>query len=136
MLESYVELHRTRYGSRLHVEVDIDRSLLDALVPPLVLQPLVENALRHGLEPRRGGGTVRVAVTARGPRLAVSIADNGVGLPKQFIEGVGLRNTRTRLRELYGDDQAFVVFAPPSGGTEARLEIPLRRDIAREAPRA
>jgi len=132
VLESYIELHRMRHGSRLRVELDIDRGVLDALVPPLVLQPLVENALRHGLEPRRAGGTVRVAAIARGPRLSISIVDNGVGLPRQFAEGVGLRNTRTRLRELYGDDHAFVVFAPPAGGTEARIEIPLHRDVVRE----
>src|SRR5262249_3209608 len=119
-------------GSRLQVELDIDRGLLDALVPPLVLQPLVENALRHGLEPRRAGGTVRVAAVAHGPRLSLSIVDDGIGLPRQVAEGVGLRNTRTRLRELYGDDHAFVVFAAPSGGTEARIEIPLHRDVPRE----
>ena len=64
------------------------------------------------------------------PRLSLSIVDDGVGLPREFAEGVGLRNTRTRLRELYGDDHAFVVFAPPAGGTEARIEIPLHRATA------
>ena len=130
VLESYIELHRMRYGNRLHVDVDIDRTLLDALVPPLLLQPIVENALRHGLEPRRAAGTVRVSAVARGPRLTLSVVDDGVGLPREFAEGVGLRNTRTRLSELYGEDHAFVVFASPAGGTEARIEIPLHRDLA------
>ncbi len=127
VLESYVELHRMRFGDRLDVVVDVDRALLDALVPPLLLQPLVENALRHGLAPRRAAGTVRIAAAARGPRLTLSVVDDGVGLPRQFAEGVGIRNTRTRLEELYGDDYAFVVFAPPTGGTEARIDIPLFR---------
>jgi LytS/YehU family sensor histidine kinase len=132
VLESYIELHRMRHGDRLAVVVDVDRGLLDALVPPLLLQPLVENALRHGLAPRRTAGTVRIAASTRGLRLTLSVADDGVGLPRQFAEGVGIRNTRTRLQELYGDDYAFVVFAQPSGGTEARIDIPLHR----QAPRA
>ena len=129
VLDGYIELNRMRYGDRLSVAIDVDRGLLDALVPPLLLQPLVENALRHGLEPRRAGGTVRVAAVARGPRLTLSVADDGVGLPGRFIEGIGLRNTRTRLGELYGDDFTFVVFAPPGGGTEARIDIPLHSKV-------
>jgi sensor histidine kinase YesM len=133
VLESYVALNRMRYGERLAVAVDVDRELLDVLVPPLLLQPLVENALRHGLEPRRSGGNVRVSATARGPRLTLSVADDGVGLPPRFVEGVGFRNTRTRLGELYGEDYTFAVTAPPGGGTEARIDLPLRRDTATRA---
>ena len=127
ILSNYLELHRMRHGDRLAVTLDIDQKVLDAFVPPLLLQPLVENALRHGIGPRSAPGTVRVAASATGGRLTLTVADNGVGLPRDFTEGVGLRNTRSRLRELYGDDHVFVVFATPGGGTEARIEIPLNR---------
>ncbi|MGH7620657.1 MAG: sensor histidine kinase [Gemmatimonadaceae bacterium] len=133
VLESYVELHRMRFRERLEVIVDVDRHLLDALVPPLLLQPLVENSLRHGLAPRRAAGTVRIAAAARGSRLTLTVSDDGVGIARDFVEGVGLRNTRTRLRELYDDDFAFVIFAMPSGGTEARIDLPLHRDQGHEA---
>ncbi|MEP6491178.1 MAG: sensor histidine kinase [bacterium] len=127
ILANYLELHRMRYGERLSVTLDIDHTVLDAFVPPLLLQPLVENALRHGIEPRSAPGTVRVAASARDGRLTLVVADNGVGLPVAFAEGVGLSNTRSRLRELYGDDHSFVVFPAGDGGTEARIEIPLNR---------
>lgn len=127
ILANYLELHRMRHGDRLAVTLDIDHKALDAFVPPLLLQPLVENALRHGIGPRSAPGSVRVVASATGGRLTLAVTDNGVGLPRGFTEGVGLRNTRSRLRELYGDDHVFVVFAAPGGGTEARIEIPLNR---------
>jgi two-component system LytT family sensor kinase len=127
ILANYLELHRMRHGDRLAVTLDIDQKVLDAFVPPLLLQPLVENALRHGIGPRSAPGSVRVVASAKGGRLTLAVADNGVGLPRGFTEGVGLSNTRSRLRELYGDDHVFVVFASPGGGTEARIEIPLNR---------
>lgn len=127
ILANYLELHRMRHGDRLAVTLDIDHQVLDAFVPPLLLQPLVENALRHGIGPRSAPGIVRVAASSTGGRLTLAVADNGVGLPRGFAEGVGLRNTRSRLRELYGDDHVFVIFSAPGGGTEARIEIPLNR---------
>ncbi|HTE47726.1 MAG TPA: histidine kinase [Gemmatimonadaceae bacterium] len=127
ILSNYLELHRMRYGDRLAVTLDIDDTVLDAFVPPLLLQPLVENALRHGIEPRSAPGTVRVVASATDGRLTLVVADNGVGLPKGFTEGVGLGNTRSRLRELYGLSHEFGVVAARGGGTEARIVIPFRR---------
>ena len=129
-VEKYAEVQETRFGPRLNVAFDIDPDVLSAKVPPLLLQPIVENAFRHGLAPRSGTGSIRVRAEEQQDRLHLSVIDDGIGLPPSGVQdGVGLRTTRARLRQLYGEDFHFALTAPANGGVGAHCTIvlPLRR---------
>jgi len=133
LLESYVEIMRARFRGRLTFELHVDPATLDALVPRFILQPLVENAIKHGVEPREEGG--RVTVTARhdGGSVDLEVRDNGDGLAGAIREGTGVRNTRQRLLHLYGTGrQEFALTPAPGGGTIASVVIPF--DIDDEPP--
>lgn len=127
-LEPYLEIERARLGDRLQVDLDVDPALLGSFVPHMILQPLVENAIRHGIAPRSQPGRVRVSAHARGPRLVLEVSDNGPGAPpgRSLQSGLGLSNTRARLEQLYGDDFLFEPGNQPGGGFQVVLEIPLR----------
>jgi signal transduction histidine kinase len=131
-LDGYIEIQQTRFRDRLTVTIDADPDALDAVVPSLMLQPLVENAIRHGIEPRAAPGQVLVRAWCSGSRLTITVSDDGIGVPEQGSpsptagNGVGLRNTRARLRQLYGTDHTFSVGPSPDGGTIVLLEIPYR----------
>jgi signal transduction histidine kinase len=139
LVDRYLAIERLRLGDRLKVEREIDPHVLDAAVPPLMLQTLIENAVRHGLEPRRAPGTITVRATRDGERLRLVVADDGVGLPpidvKTERRGVGLVNTEARLHELHGAAARMVMLAPPEGGTRVEIELPCRR-LAATAPKA
>lgn len=127
-VRSYVEIESERFKDRLSVSFAIDPDTLVARVPSLVLQPLVENAIRHGITPRAAAG--RVAITARRENgmLELSIQDDGPGLAGSSLDGippgVGLSNTRRRLDTLYGQRHQFDLSTSPTGGFEARIVIP------------
>ena len=129
LLESYVEIMQGRFRGRLTFDVDVDPVTLDALVPRFVLQPLVENAIKHGVEPREEGGRVGVKARKRDGALLLEVRDNGDGLSAVIREGTGVRNTRERLFHLYGDGhQRFELTGAPGGGTIASLEFPFDTD--------
>jgi signal transduction histidine kinase len=124
-LQRYLEIMSLRFGDRLTVTLDIDPELLDARVPTLVLQPLVENAFRHGFGDGMRAGQVRVTVRADGDMLRCEVVDNGRGLPQNGArEGVGTSNTRARLRHLYGDRFSLDLTANAGGGARVSLAIP------------
>lgn len=123
LLEPYLDIEQVRFGDRLTVTWRIAPAALDATVPQLILQPLVENALRHGLSPRAAPGHLAIYADVTGDRLALEVRDDGVGV-REPRQGVGLSNTRARLRQIYGDDHRFTLAAAPGGGTVARIEIP------------
>ena len=125
-LESYLEIEQARFGGRLSYRVLVPDDALDARVPTLILQPLVENALRHGIATRAGPGHVEVRACRRGDFLRLSVSDDGRGLPQPTIERVGLANTRARLRLLYADRQRFEVRDSDGGGVTAEIELPWR----------
>lgn len=129
-IEKYLEIERARYGDRLRVVMDIDPTVLDAAVPSLVLQPLVENALRHGIGPKVGGGCVEIVARREpGDTLCLVVRDDGYGVPADELsalnEGVGVSNTRARLMHLYGDRHRFAFRVPRGGGLEVTIVIPL-----------
>ncbi len=130
LLDRYVEIMRARYGPRLVVSRDVPPALAEARVPSFVLQPLVENALEHGVARRAGAGRVEVAAEADGGTLRLTVTDDGPGLaPARATdgsEGVGLGNTRLRLEQLYGTEGRLSLEPAPGGGTRAVVEIPLR----------
>jgi two-component system, LytTR family, sensor kinase len=128
LLHRYAEIQETRYGERLQVRFDIEPRVRDAMVPRLILQPLVENAIRHGITRRITPGRVDVRAWQDAGRLHLVVSDDGVGLGAQgpSREGVGLSITRARLRQLYGAAQRFEMSAAPRGGTICAMAIPLR----------
>jgi two-component system, LytTR family, sensor kinase len=129
-LEKYLEIEKTRFRDRLTVETEVDPETLDAEVPNLMLQPLVENAIRHGIARRREAGHIRLAAWRDGDRLELRVRDNGPGLSSEGEllgrSGVGLANTEARLRQLYGDGHRFELLAPETGGLEVVLSIPFK----------
>jgi signal transduction histidine kinase len=126
-LEKYVELQEARFGPRLKVTFEVDPGVLDARVPCLILQPLLENAIRHGIGPRSGPGSIAVAARRQGDQLRLSVRDDGIGMPNGDLqEGVGLRTTRARLGQLYGNDHQFTLVNQPDGGVACTLLVPLR----------
>jgi signal transduction histidine kinase len=128
-LGKYLKIEQTRFGDRLQIHINVEPDTLDAAVPNLVLQPLVENALRHGIGPKIGGGRLDVLARRDGRDLWLEVRDNGVGLTTDaFHNGVGLTNTRSRLEHLYGDRYRFECETPPGGGLLVRLVIPFTAD--------
>jgi two-component system LytT family sensor kinase len=130
-LEPYVAIQRARFSEWLTVDTDVDAQARRALMPPFVLQPLVENAIRHGLTPRGSPGTVGISARVDGPWLSIRVRDDGVGLPKGPAahtrrHGIGLRNVRERLRFLYGPEHWFSLGDNPGGGTCVDIRIPYR----------
>ncbi|HEX3274938.1 MAG TPA: histidine kinase [Gemmatimonadales bacterium] len=130
LLRRYAEIQEARYGDRLSVGFEIDPRVESALVPRLILQPLVENAIRHGITRRISPGTVRVRAWAGEGRLHLAVEDDGVGLGEAVREGVGLSITRARLTQLYGREQRFVLEPGAERGAIARLSLPHRTGTA------
>jgi signal transduction histidine kinase len=124
-LSRYAEIEQTRFGDRLKIEMNIAPATLDSLVPNLVLQPLLENAIRHGIEPHARAGRIEVHARREGEVLCLEVRDNGGGLSNgALIEGIGLSNTRSRLAQLYGERQSFKVENANKGGVMVRVELP------------
>ena len=124
----YLEIEQVRFGTRLHVTIKAQPEAMRGLVPALVLQPLVENAVKHGVLTREHGGSVTVTAEQKNGALRLCVSDDGPGLPQDgsAVLGVGLSNTATRLSELYGDASRFSLCASPAGGLAATIEIPFR----------
>jgi two-component system LytT family sensor kinase len=133
-LDDYLAIESARFEGRITVAVRVDDDLLDATVPSFMLQPLVENAIRHGVAPRLAGGHVEVTAARNGSTLSIKVRDNGVGLAPgwQLHEkaGVGLSNVAARLQHLYGRSDLLRIAPLPSGGVEVQLDVPLQRSTA------
>lgn len=132
LAEQYLEIEKIRLGARLEVDFRIAPAVRSALVPNLLLQPLIENAIRHGIAPRREGGRLSVSVEERGNRIRIVVADNGAGNGRNgsgdsaYQGGVGVGNVERRLRQLYGSDYEFDLIYPLTGGCKVAVELPLR----------
>lgn len=129
LLRHYLALLKIRMGNRLQFALDVADGLADAPLPPMLLQPIVENAIKHGLEPKVDGGTVRVSATRVGAQMVLSVEDNGLGFSDHADssgEGVGLSNLRERIAVLY-DGQATLTVADMQPGTHIAISIPLSR---------
>ena len=135
-LQKYLEIEQIRFQDRLSVHYDIDPAALDAEVPRLILQPIVENAIKHGVSPRTGPGSVHIAAHVDGRHLYLEVRDNGVGLTGkarlQFDRGVGLANTRDRLECLYGD-RSRLEFSEVDTGLTVRISMPVSQSVVSES---
>jgi sensor histidine kinase YesM len=129
----YLALERIRLGDRLIVEEAIDENALDSLIPALTLQPLVENAVRHGIAPRSRGGTIRIDVRIEGERLLLVVEDDGMGADPAEAEdanGLGLRTVRQRLNARYDGLSCLAVRTSPGDGFRVDVSLPLERRAA------
>lgn len=127
-IEQYLAIEQVRFSDRLHLRWSIDESLRDALVPEFVLQPLVENAIRHGIARRSEAGTVEISAAAEDGDIVLTVRDDGPGYDVDApTTGVGLANTRARLETLFGSAGRLALRRGPNGGTIAIVRFPLRR---------
>ena len=123
-LDDYLAIQQALLGERLRVRREIDPGALEALVPPMLLQPLAENALRHGLAPLAAGGELLLRARRQGERLQLALHDDGAGADPPVRDGVGLGNTRARLRGEYGDRARLALGAHPGRGFRVELDLP------------
>jgi signal transduction histidine kinase len=130
-LQRYLEIEQTRFGDRLTVRMNVAPETLGALVPNLLLQPLVENAIQHGIEPQSKPGEIEISAHRMNQQLVLEVRDNGVGIAQKKAERVGLSNTRSRLHQLYPGAHCFEMNAGDSGGLAVTATIPFR--LARSA---
>ena len=130
--DDYLDIEVVRFGTeKLRVEKEIDPRTLAVMVPSILLQPLIENSIKHGLEPRLKGGTVTLRSRLEGDRVHIEVADDGVGMgnkPASALRrdgaGIGMKNVQERLEVLYGDQASFTVVSNPGRGTLVTIEIP------------
>ena len=129
-LEKYVEIEQMRFHDRLKVDMNVEPDTLDACVPNMLLQPLVENAIKHGIAPRSSGGKIDITVVRNNGDLAITVMDDGLGVPfgdfENVPEGVGLSNTRRRLKHLFGDEHRFVLQSGVRSGTKVCVTFPYK----------
>jgi two-component system LytT family sensor kinase len=129
-IDDYLDIEVARFGrDNLEIVKQLEEETLEAFVPSMLLQPIVENCLKHGLAPKLGGGKIQLRTTTRDGRLRIEIEDNGVGIseekmPHVYVEGIGLSNVRERLRVLYGADFNLDIQSRPGEGTVIRIDIP------------
>ncbi len=129
LLDRYLAIEQTRLGDRLRIVRAIEPAATAALVPTFVLQPLAENAIRHGLEPRSTPGTITISARATAQALHLSVADDGVGLATDQLtarRGIGLANTEARLQALHGPAAKLELITPPEGGLRVEITLPYR----------
>ncbi len=128
-IDDYLAIEMVRFGEKLRVVKDIDPATLELPVPSMLLQPLVENSIRHGLSSKVDGGTVRLRSRMAGRRLQILVEDDGVGIPEAklatlFEQGIGVNNVNERLKVLFGDDYKMWIDSRPGEGTSTGIELP------------
>lgn len=132
IVESYLKIQQVRFAGRLEVRIDATDEARDGLIPCFLLQPLVENAIQHGIAPKRQGGSIETCVKRVGDTLWMQVKDDGCGTdsPSTKGHGIGLQNIRERLAYFYPDSYEFCAVSPPSGGYEVTIQIPYERAMA------
>ena len=133
-IQSYLDIEQVRFQDRLAIHYDIQKNTLNCMVPSLILQPLVENAVKHGFASQSGSGAIRVSAVNAGGRLSVTVQDDGIGsslpTPTLLNSGTGLRNVKERLDLLYRDDYTLHIDTAPGKGFSVNLQIPCKKDAS------
>jgi len=133
-IDLYLEIEKVRFGDRLVIEKVVEEKALDALVPSLILQPMIENAIKYAISPSEDGGTIRISAKVQHNTLVIQLSDTGPGLGNgdngQKSSGVGLKNTRERLQQLYGENQAFTLAPNEPSGLTITINIPFEEEHA------
>jgi two-component system, LytTR family, sensor kinase len=141
-IEDYLSIEVVRFGDKLRFETDVAPDTLDMVVPSMIFQPLVENSIKHGLASKVEGGTIRIRTERRGPKLFVSVEDDGVGIPEERLGtlleqgGIGVSNVNERLKVLFGSEYRMWVESQPGHGTRVEIEVPELRAEWAAAPAA
>jgi sensor histidine kinase YesM len=137
-VEKYIQIEQMRFQERLKFKMNIDPETLDAIVPNMVLQPLIENAVKHGITPLAQGGTIELSCYRKGNQLYLRVSDDGVGLPEKngkfVVKGIGLSNTKARLLHLYKDEQSFEINPNNEKGFTVLLKIPFKKEEIEPQP--
>jgi two-component system LytT family sensor kinase len=142
-IDGYLGIEVVRFGDKLKIVKEIDSDTLDLLVPSMLLQPIVENSIKHGISPKIGGGTIWLRAAVQGSRLQIELEDDGVGIRPEamadvFRRGIGVSNVQERLRVLFGNEAHMVIEHRPGGGTRVRIQIPELKDgspgLAKHSP--
>jgi len=128
MIRAYLNIFKVRMEDRLHYRIDVPDSIKDLPFPPMLVQPLVENAIKHGIEPKIEGGEVSIRGKSNGDILRLEIADTGTGFHKERDLGIGLSNIRERLNSLYGDKGRLILEENRPSGLKAIIEVPYVKD--------
>jgi two-component system LytT family sensor kinase len=129
-IEDYLAIEVVRFGDKLKFEREIDARSLDVLVPSMVLQPIVENSIKHGLSPKVEGGRIRISSKAMGNRLLLTVEDDGLGIEEEKLvhlfeqQGIGISNVNERLKVLYGNEFRLTIHSSPGQGTRTEIELP------------
>ena len=144
-LRRYLEIEEIRFGERLAVRMKVEPGTLDAMVPNLILQPLVENAIRYAIEPNEGPGEIEISASKNNGEVILQVSDSGAGNGREgrskpddsevMREGIGLSNTRQRLRQLYGENQKLELKRLDSGGLQLLISVPFRAKTDQERAR-
>lgn len=128
-VRKYLELEKHRFGKRLDYNISVDDHLKDVEIPPMIIQPLVENAVKHGISPSRNGGSVAVVISQINEEISIQIADTGQGMPQGFqkdnTDGIGIRNTDKQLKKRYGEEYGLTFDPVRPAGTTVSFNIPL-----------
>src|ERR1019366_1422615 len=137
-IEDYLAIEVVRFGDKLRFEKDVAEDTLDMLIPSMILQPLVENSIKHGLSGRVEGGSIRIHARRRDGRLHLTVEDDGVGIPEARLatvleHGIGVGNVNERLRVLFGSEYGMWIDSRPGEGTRVRIESP---ELKTELPAA
>jgi len=134
-VDEYLDIEAVRFGTQLRIDKALSPDTLDGLVPSMILQPLVENSIKHGIAPKVGGGRITLRSRRENGRTIIEVEDNGLGMTSERLDqvfsgtddngsGIGLRNVGERLRVIYGELAGLRLASEPGRGTVARLEIP------------
>ena len=145
-INSYLAIEKARFGERIQVKLDIEEGCEDWPIPSLIIQPLVENAVKHGLKERSGTGLVGLKIARENNKLKIAVYDDGVGIPDNILvsllekrqiespsEGIGLRNSNLRLEHIYGPEHAMHIATMPNKGTHISFSIPNRQELLPKA---
>jgi len=124
LISNYLDILKIRIGDRLNYTISLQDNIIDCVFPPLLLQPLVENAVIHGIEPLKEGGVIDISIAEANHKLVITVSDTGKGLPVESSKGFGLTNIRDRIRSIYGHDGRLIIEENKPCGVTAIIEVP------------